>query len=563
MPVSKKEVIMPRYRSIQIQELAAQQVRFAPQSVRNKQIWQAEAFLLSIDSEMKYVYGNICHEITGYRPEADEDSNVTGEDLAHDLRCFVEDLSDSLNVSAADLGEPVLTVQEISEQFNVSAKTVDRWRDRGLASRRLKVDGRKRVVIPKSTLDRFVAAHQKEIDRGRTFRQMSDSERQQIIIDARAMAATGLGLTEVSRQLGQKLGRATETVRYTLRDYDKSHPENAIFPKVAGQVSVEHQSLMFDLHAQGISIADLARRFGRSKPAVHGILAEVRIKRLKAVPIDYMDSDEYRMEGAEGIICGTAPDYDPQKGSLRVPSGLPAYLAELYKVPLLNKAQEQYYFRKMNFLKYQASELQKTLDVRRTAARVVKKMESLLEDANGVKNMLTRSNLRLVVSIAKRHMKPGVNFFELVSDGNMSLIRAIEKFDYARGNKFSTYASWAIMKNFARSVPAEHTRLDRFRTGFDEIFYDSEDGRGNAFAEELVNNSQRNALMEILEELNGRERKVISCRYGLGKGSEPETLEQVGNRLGVTKERVRQIEVRTLEKLRRIAQRKQVDIPGI
>ena len=145
----------------------------------------------------------------------------------------------------------------------------------------------------------------------------------------------------------------------------------------------------------------------------------------------------------------------------------------------------------------------------------------------------------------------------------MSLIRAIEKFDYARGNKFSTYASWAIMKNYARSVPAEHTRLDRFRTGFDEIFYDSEDGRGNAFAEEMINKSQRNAIMEILEELNGRERKVISCRYGLGKGTEPETLEQVGNRLGVTKERVRQIEVRTLEKLRRIAQRKQVEIPGI
>ena len=145
----------------------------------------------------------------------------------------------------------------------------------------------------------------------------------------------------------------------------------------------------------------------------------------------------------------------------------------------------------------------------------------------------------------------------------MSLIRAIEKFDYSRGNKFSTYASWAIMKNYARSVPAEHTRLDRFRTGYEEIFYDSEDGRGNAFREELVNKAQRNAIMEILEELNGRERKVISCRYGLSKGSEPETLEQVGNRLGVTKERVRQIEVRTLEKLKRIAQRKQVDIPGL
>jgi RNA polymerase sigma factor (sigma-70 family) len=72
--------------------------------------------------------------------------------------------------------------------------------------------------------------------------------------------------------------------------------------------------------------------------------------------------------------------------------------------------------------------------------------------------------LRLVVSIAKRHVGPVENFFELVSDGNMSLIRAVEKFDYARGNKFSTYASWAIMKNFARTIPDEHRHRDRFRT---------------------------------------------------------------------------------------------------
>lgn len=70
-----------------------------------------------------------------------------------------------------------------------------------------------------------------------------------------------------------------------------------------------------------------------------------------------------------------------------------------------------------------------------------------------------------MVSIAKKHMRPNANFFEMVSDGNMSLLRAIEKFDFSRGNKFSTYASWAIMKNFARSIPAEHTLLDRFKTG--------------------------------------------------------------------------------------------------
>lgn len=119
--------------------------------------------------------------------------------------------------------------------------------------------------------------------------------------------------------------------------------------------------------------------------------------------------------------------------------------------------------------------------------RVVSKLEVLLADITEVKNLLIQSNLRLVVSIAKRYLKANSGFFELVSDGNISLIRAVKKFDYARGNKFSTYASWAILKNFARSVPAEHQRMDRFRTGNDEIFAQSLEQRGSIFIDEHMN----------------------------------------------------------------------------
>ena len=69
------------------------------------------------------------------------------------------------------------------------------------------------------------------------------------------------------------------------------------------------------------------------------------------------------------------------------------------------------------------------------------------------KNQIIRSNLRLVVLIAKRHVGRSNNFFQLVIDANMSLIRTVEKFDFSRGNKFSTYASWAVMKNFSRTIP--------------------------------------------------------------------------------------------------------------
>jgi len=323
----------------------------------------------------------------------------------------------------------------------------------------------------------------------------------------------------------------------------------------------ERNELLLSRSLAGESVACLAKIFSLSKTAVHGALMAARVSRLNEANVDYIDSEEFAVRNAEAMICGPAPDVDNSSVG-RIPTGLPAYLTELYRVPLLTKAQEQYYFRRMNFRKFQFSVLRAELDAAKPSARIVSKLEALLTDISEVKSLLIQSNLRLVVSIAKRYLKANSGFFELVSDGNISLIRAVEKFDYARGNKFSTYASWAILKNFARSVPAEHQRMDRFRTGNDEIFAQSLEQRGSIFIDEHMNTTQRAVIREMMQELDGREQKVIACRFGLSEGEEPETLEQVGNRLGVTKERVRQIEVRTLEKLRRIAERRAFEIPG-
>ena len=147
---------------------------------------------------------------------------------------------------------------------------------------------------------------------------------------------------------------------------------------------------------------------------------------------------------------------------MRRPTGLPPYLASLYEMPLLTREQEQHVFRKYNFLKYRAGKLREELDPAQPRAALMDEIESLYQQAIETKNEIARANLRLVVSIAKRHVTPDQNFFELVSDGNVSLLRAIEKFDFARGNKFSTYASWAIMKNFARTIPGEFKHRDRY-----------------------------------------------------------------------------------------------------
>lgn len=313
---------------------------------------------------------------------------------------------------------------------------------------------------------------------------------------------------------------------------------------------------------QGQSVECLSQSFQVSRTAVHAALVQARARRVMAEVVEFIDNNQFRNPGAEAAICGKPPEIPSEERPARMPSGLPAYLGELYRVRLLTKEEEQHYFRKMNFKKYQFVELRASLDLSKPSARLISRLERLLADISEIKNLLIKSNLRLVVSIAKRYLKSNSGFFELVSDGNISLIRAVEKFDFSRGNKFSTYASWAILKNFTRSVPAEHQRLTRFQTGQDEIFIQKAEQRGAFFSDEHANRSQRAVIQELLGELDGREQKVISCRFGLGESVEPETLEEVGTRLGVTKERVRQIEVRTLEKLRRIAERRSFEIPG-
>ena len=169
--------------------------------------------------------------------------------------------------------------------------------------------------------------------------------------------------------------------------------------------------------------------------------------------------------------------------------------------------------------------------------------------------------MRLVVNIAKRHTAHSDNFFELLSDGNMSLLRAVEKFDYSRGNKFSTYASWAIMKNFARSIPEEKRRRERYVTGHEEMFETAADTRSDE--QEIVSavEQKKHQVNRLLEYLEPRERQIVRMRNGLDNYSENMTLEEIGQQLGITKERVRQLNVRIMNKLRSIARDHRIEMP--
>ena len=136
------------YRIAAMRELRDQLVRFAPREKKIEQVAAAEKLLTEIEPDRIYTYEYLCYRITRFRPEAFQDMAFSGREARHDLGLFVEDLSDAANVAADSVGERVVTIEEIAKRFNVSTKTISRWRRLGLISRRFVMDGRKRVGFP-------------------------------------------------------------------------------------------------------------------------------------------------------------------------------------------------------------------------------------------------------------------------------------------------------------------------------------------------------------------------------------------------------------------------------
>jgi RNA polymerase sigma factor (sigma-70 family) len=552
---------MRKYRNKAVAELATELCSGLVR-LRKGYLDAAEELIKLIDTSQSYPYEFAVYRLTGYRP-ADSGSPMPaleGASLRHDMLQILLDVSESFDLNTRDCDETVYDTTAMARRFNVSTKTIQRWRNRGLPARRLFFpDGKRRVGFLESSVAWFLRDHQTEVLRSSSFSQLSDTERHDIIRRAKRMSGfTQCSLGDVSRRLSKRSGRAVETIRYTIRRYDNENPGEAIFPHLLSSLGDMEKRLIYRSFLRGISVPKLADQYHRTRGSIYRIVNMMRAMQLVQRPISYVHNSDFDETDAKQIFQSDA-DTDEKEPSrkkpikIKAPDGLPPYLKSLYDVPLLSAKKEHELFFRYNYLKYHADVLRRKLDMNHVLARHVREIESLLLQANMVKNQIVRANLRLVVSIAKKHISGPLNLFELISDGNISLMRAVEKFDYGRGFRFSTYSSWAIMRNYARSVPKERYQLDRFSTGHEGVLdiaasLRSYDPNDTNLAE------IRESIDVMLEHLSPRERTILIDHYGLDEANQAKTFDQLGRQLGISKERVRQIEIRALGKLREIAE---------
>jgi RNA polymerase primary sigma factor len=332
------------------------------------------------------------------------------------------------------------------------------------------------------------------------------------------------------------------------------------------------------------------------------------------LPPESMDA-VLRLIGDEGIEIVETPDdeledeasareEDAQRTS---PTSDPVrmYLKEIGRVPLLNAVEEVDLAKRVEAGLFASEKL--VLD-RDLPLKLMRELELVERDGQLAKKRLIEANLRLVVSIAKRYVGRGMLFLDLIQEGNLGLIRAVEKFDYTKGYKFSTYATWWIRQAITRAIadqartiripvhmvetinklvriqrqllqdlgreptpeeigkemelPPERVReiqkLSQEPISLETPIGEEEDSNLGDFIEDSdaivpIDAASFILLQEqldsILHTLSDREKKVIQLRFGLTDGH-PRTLEEVGKEFGVTRERIRQIESKTLSKLR-------------
>ena len=304
----------------------------------------------------------------------------------------------------------------------------------------------------------------------------------------------------------------------------------------------------------------------------------------------------------EEIILTEEDEVDVENIDLSVPDGISIedpvrmYLKEIGKVPLLNAEEEIDLARKMEagvVAREKIALLEKRFDDagEKETAELKEEIGSLqkeLDAGDVAKKRLAEANLRLVVSIAKRYVGRGMLFLDLIQEGNLGLIKAVEKFDYRKGYKFSTYATWwirqAITNKLIRvsrqllqelgreptpeeiaeemNLPVERVReilkISQEPVSLETPIGEEEDSHLGDFiqddnvpvpADAAAFTLLKEQLVEVLGTLTEREQKVLRLRFGLDDGR-ARTLEEVGKEFNVTRERIRQIEAKALRKLR-------------
>lgn len=282
-------------------------------------------------------------------------------------------------------------------------------------------------------------------------------------------------------------------------------------------------------------------------------------RQLLKTEIDFISNDRFASIREGKRIFAKSLELAPRQTALGIAAirrsgvDLPIHLSRLCEAPLLKPEQESMLFERMNYLLQQAAIQRSVLNPDRPSRHRIELIQTYVALAEWHRDRIVEANLRLVFSIVKKFVNPNNNFDDLLSDGIVALIRAVEKFDFDRGFRFSTYATQVVRRNAYRTVVLKQQERQKVLGGLQDMDLDiGEEERTSAISEKRWH-ELRSRLSVMMGDLDRREKFIIRARFSLGSHRKVHTLQALADRLGVSKERVRQLERRAMDKLRAMA----------
>jgi RNA polymerase primary sigma factor len=286
------------------------------------------------------------------------------------------------------------------------------------------------------------------------------------------------------------------------------------------------------------------------------IAPAIMCRRMQQAGIEFIASPEFASRGSESILgvrlLELGGESEKSVKPVKIPD-LPPHLARLCETKLLKPAEEHDLFQRMNYLRYRASELLNSLSPESATSWDILRIHSLMKAADWHRDCVVKANMRLVISIVKKFVNTNNNFDDLLSDGIVALMRAVDKFDYDRGFRFSTYATQVVRRNAYRMVVQKQRERAKIVGNLQENGVDISDEDRAPTMDEHRWHDLRTRLAMLLDNLDRREKLIIRARFSLGGHRSVQTLQRLADKLGVSKERVRQLEKRALDKLRGMA----------
>lgn len=528
------------FHSSAIAELA---LREAPKSTNDRLhfIRRIERIACRIFPDQMYSVASMCRILDrSFTPTSDEPIKTDGATVINDLNRLAEFVTLAAPIPRNAAGDGVRDIVQLASDFHVSRKSILRWRSRGLVGFRVAGSGAVgRLAFSTFTVDKLSQRFPKLTNRKRQQTRVDDRERECIINLARELVLREpMTRYQVAQRLASQVGRAIETVHSVLRDYVAKHPEDPI--------ARDPETASPRLHAL---TGDASATAAGSRPAnAERALLEIEVLRIQHGHVQFVDNELFRQADADAIILSQEPAAPPiaaMEASVVCddpcgPLGSPA--------PLMSPEEERDAFCRYNYLKYKAIERARPLRTDTATSAELEEVVELMRNACKVRDRIVQANLRLVVHVAKPFVRRTIRFLELISEGNVTLLRAVECFDIGRGFKFSTYLTHSLRRAYSKAVAKEMAHAARFHTNLCEESLEREDCHDDALKAEL-RDSVRRVLADGLRRLSSRERFIVRHRFGFTKTSKVWTLGDIAARLGVSKERVRQLQVKAIEKL--------------